>query len=184
MRDPDRKMVRQLKRRKEKALDTCILQYGSLLKTVIARRLFSRPEDVEEVLNDVFLKIWNNISYFDPEKGTFRQWICAVADYAAIDRLRQAVNEDCAPLTEGLPGESETPEETLLRKELYQGLRQYLDYLNPEDREIFYSLFFQNESYEDVAKKYGIKTANLYNRVSRGRKVLRERRKNDEEKYL
>lgn len=41
------------------------------------------------------------------------------------------------------------------------------------DKSIFIDLFFEEKSYEFVAEKYGIKIANLYNLVSRRRKILK-----------
>ena len=97
------KMVRRLKKRDEDALYDCVDQYGALLKTVISKRSGLSLEDREEVLNEVFYKIWEKIDYYDEKKGSFKQWICAVAHYEALDRLRKILSkEGTLPLDEDI----------------------------------------------------------------------------------
>ena len=42
----------------------------------------------EEILQDVFLKIWNNSSSYNSDKGRFFTWILNIARNASIDQLR------------------------------------------------------------------------------------------------
>ncbi|MDO5714365.1 MAG: sigma-70 family RNA polymerase sigma factor [Tissierellia bacterium] len=171
----EKHLVKRLQKREEAALFECIDEYTPLLKTIIYKRLYFLPEDKEEVLNDVFLKIWENIDSYHPKKGTFRQWICAIANYEAIDRLRKVYEKEMSlPLDEDILSKDKTPEDELLSEELYTQLLELLNVLSPEDRDIFLELFFKGRSYEEVSEKFGIKISNLYNKVSRSRKVLRK----------
>ena len=80
--------ILQLKKHNEKALEYVISKYGGLLKSVISKRLYLYPEDVEECLYDTFMKIWQNIDCYDENKTSFKSWATAIAAYRAIDRLR------------------------------------------------------------------------------------------------
>lgn len=42
----------------------------------------------EEVLQDVFLKIWNNSSSYNSDKGRFFTWVLNIARNASIDQIR------------------------------------------------------------------------------------------------
>lgn len=169
------KLVKRLKDKDETALLEVIDLFAPLIKTIVYKRLSFLPQDKEEVINDIFLKIWNNIEMFDPKMGSLEKWIGAVSNYEAIDRLRKVLrNEEPLPLDERILSKSSTPEEKLIKEEMYLQLISLLESLKGEDKNIFIDLFFQGESYEDISKKYGLEVSALYNRVSRGRKTLRK----------
>jgi len=46
-------------------------------------------QDAEECVNDLFVAVWQEISSFDPERGTLRTWLTMRAKYIALDRRRQ-----------------------------------------------------------------------------------------------
>lgn len=169
------KLIKRLKSRDETALLEVIDIYAPLIKTIVYKRLAFLPEDKEEVINDIFLKIWENIEMFNPNLGSLEKWIAAISNYEAIDKLRSILRKDePLPLDEKIVSSDDTPEDILIQDELYNQLLSLLDNLKVEDRKIFLDPFFQGESYEEVSKKYGINISNLYNRVSRGRKALRD----------
>ena len=45
-------------------------------------------QTAQDVLQDVFVKIWNNISQYNPQKGRLYTWMINIARNAAIDKLR------------------------------------------------------------------------------------------------
>lgn len=168
-------LVRRIKNRDETALLEVIDDYAPLLKSLIYKKLSFLPDEVEEVMNDTFLKIWDNIEQFDENKGTFRNWICAIANYRAVDRLRASYKKNnTLPLREDILMDKGNPEEIVLAMELFNGLLELLENLKDEDQEIFIDLFFEGMSYEEISIKYDISISNLYNRVSRGNKRLKE----------
>lgn len=64
--------IEQLKNKNEKALEHVIDNYGWILKSVIKKHLFYLPDYHEECLNDCLMSIWENISYYDPKKSSFK----------------------------------------------------------------------------------------------------------------
>jgi len=62
-------------------------QYSDALYGIILR-ILKRQEDAEEVLQVVFLKIWNNIDSYSETKATLFTWMAQIARNAAIDRSR------------------------------------------------------------------------------------------------
>lgn len=64
----------------EKAVYDCILKYvGSRDKT-------------EELVQDTFIKLFRSIKFYDSSKGTFFNFVSAIARYTAIDYLRKKNN--------------------------------------------------------------------------------------------
>lgn len=56
--------------------------YGTIIKVVLFQ------DEANEVLQDVFVKIWNSIQTFDEDKGTIYTWMLNIARNSAIDRIR------------------------------------------------------------------------------------------------
>src|SRR5262245_62733810 len=56
----------------------------------IAGRFFARPEKVDEIIQEVFAKVYFNLDDYSPEKGRgFRAWISRIAINGAYDELRR-----------------------------------------------------------------------------------------------
>lgn len=54
----------------------------------LARRLLCDRQMAEEVLQEVFLRLWNRPDRFDPERGTLRSYLLAQTHGRAVDMLR------------------------------------------------------------------------------------------------
>jgi RNA polymerase sigma-70 factor (ECF subfamily) len=50
--------------------------------------LVRNREEAEDVLQDVFVKIWKNIDSYNDSKGRFYTWILNIARNTSIDKLR------------------------------------------------------------------------------------------------
>ncbi|MEJ1241259.1 sigma-70 family RNA polymerase sigma factor [Chryseolinea sp. T2] len=59
---------------------------GALLGVIV--RIVQKEEMAEEVLQDVFLKIWDRIGSYDREKGKLFTWMVNIARNQAIDKTR------------------------------------------------------------------------------------------------
>lgn len=160
--------LQELQRRNEDALEFVVRNYGGLLKAVIHRILYDHPEDAEECLYDVILRIWEHIGSYNG-KGKFESWAAAIAKYAALDYLRRSkrltmLNIDEMPIadTSGLTG-----------NDLFDNFfTELISCLNEEDRKLFIQIFWQGESVDEAAKRLGKSTSVLYNRISRGKRKI------------
>ena len=54
----------------------------------VINNLIKDKDDSEDVLQEVFVKIWRNIESYDESKGRFFTWILNIARNTSIDRLR------------------------------------------------------------------------------------------------
>src|SRR3954469_4509648 len=54
----------------------------------LARRMLSEASDAEEVVQEVFLRLWNAPEKFDPERGSLRSYLLAQSHGRAVDLLR------------------------------------------------------------------------------------------------
>ncbi|UOK41310.1 MULTISPECIES: RNA polymerase sigma factor [Flavobacterium] len=71
----------------DKAFTLLYDMYAKSLFGVIYN-LIKDKEEAEDVLQDVFVKIWKNIETYNENKGRFYTWILNIARNSAIDKLR------------------------------------------------------------------------------------------------
>ena len=162
--------IRQLQLHNEKALLYVIDAYGGLLKSVIRKQLFCLPGRQEECLDDVLLKIWQNISDFDESKNSFKNWAAAIARYRAIDYLRQYTTVD---IEDTVIAREDHRIAAMIEQEISEEVEKMLDTLKPVDRELFMRLYVEEQSVEQVSRETGMKKEVIYNRLSRSKRKLR-----------
>jgi len=164
MRINDENVVRHLRGKNEKALHYVIDIYGGLVKAIVKKHLYNLEQVQEECIDDVFLAVWNNIDQFSGEKNSLKNWIAVIAKCKSIDykrkylKLLQEENIEDMALKSPL-----TAEGYLMEKELSYEVDVLLNNLKKEDKET-----------EDIAREKGIKKSSIYNRLSRGRKKLKD----------
>jgi RNA polymerase sigma factor (sigma-70 family) len=80
-------LVENFKQKDVKAFEALYNMYKSSMHGVIYNII--RDHDIaEEVMQDVFVKAWNNANSYSAEKGRFFTWILNIARNAAIDKTR------------------------------------------------------------------------------------------------
>jgi RNA polymerase sigma-70 factor (ECF subfamily) len=80
-------LVRDLRSKDKSAFEYLYDHYSGALLGVIGR-IIKRDELAEEILQDVFLKVWERIDSFDPAKGKLFTWMLNIARNHAIDKTR------------------------------------------------------------------------------------------------
>ena len=169
--------IKKIQSGDERALDYVIDVYGGMIRGIVRKRLSALPDQWEECENDVLLAVWNEIGHFDRSKNSFAGWLAAVCRYKAIDRLRRAARrKDELPFSEDGP-ETTLPEagpSPALTCELRGEISDLLSNLSEDDRRLFLDLFENGEPAERIARERHMKLSALYNRISRGRKKLRQ----------
>ena len=79
--DEDASLVRSLAARDEAALSRAYVRHGALVFG-IATRVLGRTQDAEEVLQDVFLKLWRTAAQFDPSRGSLVGYLVTLVGLA------------------------------------------------------------------------------------------------------
>ena len=74
-------------KRDDRAFTKLYSMYNKSLFGVISN-LIKEQEEAEDVLQEVFVKIWKNIDSYNESKGRFYTWILNIARNTAIDKLR------------------------------------------------------------------------------------------------
>lgn len=164
----------QLKTKNEKALDYVIDTYGWIIKSVIKKHLYNLQSVQDECINDVLLGLWNNIDKFDENKSEFKNWIAGIAKFKAIDYKRKYLRELDNENVDDLNITVDDSINELLKNELSLEMQEMMNSLKEKDRELFYKLYVEEIEVDKVSQETGIKRDVIYNRVSRGKKKLRD----------
>ncbi len=162
--------IEYLERKDEDALRFVIKNYGGTMKAVINRILYLYPQDSEECLYDSIMKIWDNISFFDETKNSFRNWAAAVAKYTALNRLKQLTRLEPSLDVDELTI-ADIPHMT--DNEVFNGIfMELISCLNDEDKALFIRIFWNGETIDESAKAMNQRKSNIYNRLSRAKKKI------------
>lgn len=165
----------ELGRKNPQAIEYIVGQYGSLIKSVLIHNLGSQEERWEECFNDCLMAIWNHPDRFEEKKSEFKNWICAIAKYKAIDLMRREQRHagQVSLDQEGfaLAG---TDEGNFDRSESDIELERLLACLSPADRELFVRRYVDEESMDQIMAATGMERDLIYSRISRGKKKIRK----------
>jgi len=85
--DPQAQLLRRIAAQDRDALAEFYDQVAGLLYST-ALRILGDTHDAEEVIQDVFVQIWEKASKFDPAVGIALHWALSITRNRAIDRLR------------------------------------------------------------------------------------------------
>ncbi len=80
-------LIAALRNKNRSAFEYLYDHYAGAMLGVIAR-ILKKEELAEEVLQDVFLKVWDKIESYDPSKGRLFTWMLNIARNQAIDKTR------------------------------------------------------------------------------------------------
>lgn len=80
-------LLAQIYKKDDKAFTLLYDMYAKNLYGIIYN-LIKEREEAEDVLQEVFVKIWKNLDSYNENKGRFFTWILNIARNGAIDRLR------------------------------------------------------------------------------------------------
>lgn len=146
----EEELVALLKQRVQSAFSYLYDHYSASLNGIIINIV----EDVNtstDILQEVFLKIWQQIDQYDPQKGRLFTWMFQIARNAAIDMIRSKNwrnHKQNSGLTDEVAGIPDQPFSLLENR----GLRKLVYTLKQEYRMVVELSYFQGYTQEEIAK--------------------------------
>ena len=169
----DKKLVKQLGRKNEKALAALIERYSAYVSTVIrnAARGVLDENDVEEIAADVFIKLWKNSGQLRAE--TLRQYLAVIARNLTIDRLR--VKRFSVPLDEIKTDAGTGIEYDAEHRLLAEALNRTISEMEPRDRELLLRFYFYYQSLPEIAEAMDMGKSACTTALNRARNKLKQK---------
>ena len=164
---------RLLLEKNEQGMDALLLHYGPLMRYIIAP-ILQNPQDREDCLSEVSMRVWEKIGQFDGEKGSFRAWLTAITRNTALNHARKASGSSAEELSESTPSPEPSPEEALLKKERQEALNAALNRLSYKDRLLFYRKYYYRQSTAQIAAELGMTERAVEGKLYRVKKQLRK----------
>ncbi|MCM4156571.1 sigma-70 family RNA polymerase sigma factor [Gramella sp. AN32] len=108
----------------------------------------------EEILQDVFMKIWENASSYNSSKGRFFTWILNIARNASIDQLRSKghKNRQKNLKAENFVDILESSSNFSSKTDAI-GIQKYIDILKPVCKKLIDLLFFKGYTQKETAEE-------------------------------
>lgn len=169
-------LVRAIASGDEQALGRAYDLHGRMVYS-LALRILSSPPEAEEVLQDVFLQLWNGASRFDPERGRLPAWLVTITRNRSIDRLRARRARPGGQTIEGLEEqvlETSTPIAEVTREDAGGLARRALEELPPDERRVLELAYFEGLSQTQIADKLGSPLGTVKTRARNGLRRLRQ----------
>jgi RNA polymerase sigma-70 factor (ECF subfamily) len=162
----------------ERAFASLYDKYSSILFGLLLRILHSRAE-AEDVLQEVFLQVWQQAHSFDAARGRAFTWLVTLARSRAIDRLRALDSRERAALRSAVdaPPQGERVEgadDAALRSERAEVVRGALAELSEEQRQVLLLAYLEGMSQSEIAAAKRQPLGTVKTRTRAGLKRLSE----------
>jgi RNA polymerase sigma-70 factor (ECF subfamily) len=154
-------------------------QYSGLLFS-IAVKVLNDTKEAEDVLQEVFMQIWNKADAYNPLLGKPASWAVTLTRNKAIDRIRASQRrskllEQITVEANVSPDLSPSANEKLHGKENAEMIRSVVAALPPDQRRAIELAFFTGLTQDEIAKNLQEPLGTIKARIRRGMLKLREK---------
>jgi len=140
------------------------------------RKFLARQEDIDDLVQDVFIKVYENIQSFDASLR-FSPWIYRIAHNVFVNELKRKKRRgftsfDPDVILPFLPAK-ETADEATLNDELGSELESVIASLPDKYREVIVLHYFEHLSYQEISEVLKISVSTVGVRMTRARHKLK-----------
>jgi len=171
MNDPDAEDVAKAGRGDRDAAARLVGRHAPKLLTV-ARRMLASQAEAEDVLQEVFLKLWTHASRWQPGRAKFETWLYRVMLNQCYDRLRRRPTQPLAAAAD-MADEAALPDAGLEQAALGREVGRALESLPERQKAAILLCHFQGASNIEAAEIMDLSVEVLESLLARGRRTLR-----------
>ena len=172
-------LLARVAKRERAAFEQLYERYANILYAT-AMKFLKEDADAQDVVQDVFIQIWDKAKLYDPAKGKPLTWALTLTRNRSIDRIRaiqrrtrlrddfekETVADESAGIREALSGVDAS--------EKSQILRDAVGRLSPEQRKVIELAFFGGFTQSEIADRLGEPLGTVKARARRGLMKLKE----------
>ena len=160
----------------QNAFEELIARYKNLVYSIILR-MTKDNEEANDLAQDVFLKMYKNLSSYS-EEFKFSTWVMRITTNHIID-FRRKKRQETVPLETAenmvAADPQDTPEAVVIRSEEKDRINKIIDELPSMYRIPIIMYHKKGMSYQEISDKIGEPLSKVKNRIFRGRKLFKAR---------
>jgi RNA polymerase sigma-70 factor (ECF subfamily) len=180
--DEERELVREAQSGAEAAFEELIRRHQQRVCALVSG-ILRRQEDVEDVAQQVFLKVYLSLKKFD-QRAAFSTWVYKITvnecwDYLRKKKVRPLVyesdlSEEQVSRLDGIVSSSRPPQSSVDRAEVRELLDQLLEKLPDQDRELLVLKEMEGFSVQELAAIFNLNANTVKVRLFRARGRIME----------
>ena len=171
----EEQILQQIREQNPEGLALLEARYGSFIHYIVRSVLSDFPDEIEDCINDLWLKFWDILPEYDPKRSSLKTYLARVTRNAALDRRRVLLRHK-QHFEAGEPEEASVPrqfsshsptEEFLLKQEEREHLNQALRALSFKDLDLFLRKYYYLQTAEQIAAETGRTKRSVESRLAR-----------------
>ena len=163
----DTELVKLLKKSDMAAFDALYHKYCHKLHQFVFKYLLKQEEDAEDIVQEVFIKIWQSRGKIDVY-ASFESFLFTIAYNATMSLLRKRMSETRSREYLKSLQQHDSAEQIIDEiqfKELNQKVQTLLEQLTPRQKEIFFLSREEGLSHQEIAEKLNISKSTVNNHL-------------------
>ncbi len=173
----DSELARRLKERDPHAMSDLYDRYGRIAYALIFR-IVRNGAAAEDLVQETFLRVWNRVQSFDPQRGALGPWVLTVARNRAIDYLRSVDGRLSAGALEldrvENPARFSDFPDSALSIDRSRRLKSAFEKLNDNQRMVIELAYFEGLSQTEMAEQMKQPLGTVKTWVRSALKILRD----------
>jgi RNA polymerase sigma factor (sigma-70 family) len=158
-------LVALLQRRDQIAFAYLYENYSAALNSVIAR-MVDDTQLAEDILQETFVKIWNNFAQYDAAKGRLFTWMINITRNLTIDTLRSKGYKKQQKISQDENFVSSTQDKNYSASKFdVIGIRKQVQNLKPDQKIIIDLAYFGGYTQEEISKEMSIPLGTVKTRM-------------------
>lgn len=170
----EKELVKKLKEGDSFAFEVLFYKYRNKVKG-FAVKIVPTQVDPEEIVQEVFVKLWLKKEAVDPGKD-FQSYLFSIAKHLVLDHLKSAVNRKLYFVGEHFQQDLliEEGQENVLQEDAEEKLQRLIDEIPERRREIFRLSRFEGLSYKQIAERLNISENTVDSQIRNALAFLRK----------
>lgn len=178
--EEDLRLLLRVKSGDQSAFAELYDRYSALVFSMVVN-IVKETAEAEDVLQEIFLTVWNKALLFNEEKGSVYTWIVTIARRKAIDRLRskelvnrgERMDEETAA---SIPDAAymANPLNAAISGEYERMMRSALTGLSDDQRVVIELSYYEGYTQEQISKRLNVPLGTVKTRMRQGLIRLRD----------
>ncbi len=170
----DEKLVERCLLGDDAAWETIVCNYGRRIYN-LCYRFTNRRDEAEDLTQETFIRVYQNLKTFRPEAGSLQNWILKVGRNLIIDHYRQTRRYQPSGGSEEIEtmnlsdDKVPSPQKAVEQLEASRFVRDGLQVLAPELKEAIILRDLEGMAYQEISELLGVPEGTVKSRINRGR---------------